>query len=205
MKALVAAVLSVCLGGAALPARSDAAQRTLFNGTIHIDYGQAYINSSTNFPDFEHSFFDCQRNGLAGAAIPGFIYLVNGIGSGYAKFRVELADREPPVDQLWEDIVEVSFEPSTKKSSLLEWAGERSYPLNLPARSYRVRYSSNGMDEARQAEGQSDEPIESHLLTFWPAPTATDRIVKSTSRQAAYWHEAWWKETGARRPGPDCP
>jgi hypothetical protein len=60
------------------------------------------------------------------------------------------------------------------------------------------------MDVAREAESLNlDRPIESHLLTFWPAPPAPDRVVRTTSRTAAYWQEAWW-ENGSRRQGQDC-
>lgn len=64
-------------------------------------------------------------------------------------------------------------------------------PLDLPARSYRVRFSAKRMDLANSVDSLPNDapPIDSYLLTFWPAPPAPDRIVKVTSRTAAQWHE----------------
>ena len=33
-----------------------------------------------------------------------------------------------------------------------------------------------------------EEVVDSYLLSFWPAPPMSDRIVKQTSDAAAYWH-----------------
>lgn len=74
-------------------------------------YSQAYVTSS-GLPERIDYPYEDQSNGLAGAAIPGFIFLTTGLHTGPVRFRAELLDRKPPLDQRWEDVVEVSFEPT---------------------------------------------------------------------------------------------
>jgi hypothetical protein len=193
MNTLVAMVLSLLLGVAVLPSRSDAARNWLFNGTIRVEYSQAYVTSSglpeTMFnPDDP---FEGQSNGLVGAAIPGFLLLTTGLHTGPVRFRAELVNKEPLLDPTWEDVVEVSFQPAGSGVALDQWGGHGVFPLDVPAGSYRVRYSAKRMDLANMVvDSQSDDarPIDSYLLTFWPAPPAPDRIVKVGSLTAAQWH-----------------
>ena len=54
---------------------------------------------------------------------------------------------------------------------------------------YPVWCSATGMQAAWDDVVDEGEPAQDcHLLQIWPALIATDRIVKQTSRAAAYWH-----------------
>lgn len=55
-----------------------------------------------------------------------------------------------------------------------------------------MRYCGWGMDAGHQSGPPMDgEPlVDRYLLQFWPAPPAPDEILKQTSAQAAYWHDA---------------
>ena len=46
--------------------------------------------------------------------------------------RVERHDREPEVDQRWEEMVEASLPVWSTGASLVQWAAAGSWPLNLP-------------------------------------------------------------------------
>ncbi len=163
--------------------------RTLFSGEVNVEYGQAYVCSDEDGYDLEGSFAG-QRAGLCGGAVPGHLFLLTGTHTGSVPITVELHETEPPLDaDAWEDIVEVSFRPRSDDTCLVEW-GDRWYPLPLSEASYRVRYQCRGMDEARNAVRDADEPVlEEYLLRFWPSPPVADRVVKETSRAAAHWHE----------------
>lgn len=174
------------------------AMRTLMSADVWVHYGQIYAGSGDEFPGLSESFGG-QQNGLCGAAIPGHLFLITGLHTGHVGFAVELHDKEPAVDDDWEEIVEVSFQP-TGKTALAQWGGEAHWPLDLPEGSYRVRYCGTWMDEANSPSVEKDAVIDRYLLQFWPSPPQPDRIVKQTSAVAAYWHG-----TAQHQPPPPTP
>jgi hypothetical protein len=163
----------------------------VFDGAFPVHYGQAYVLSvdGDDGPDFEACFAG-QRNGLLGAASPGRLWLTTGLHTGDVSLRVELHDREPPIDEAWEEIVEASFTPAGSSVGIHPWAEPLAIALDLPAVSHRARWCATGMDEAREQDTLLDDEalIDSYALLLWPAPPAPDRIVKQTSEVAAYWH-----------------
>ncbi|WP_275295678.1 hypothetical protein [Amycolatopsis sp. La24] len=162
--------------------------RVLMSGEVRVEYGQLYVRTWPDLPGFSECFGG-QRNGLCGAAVPGALSLVTGLSHGYVRFRAELHDEAPPVDETWEDIVEAPFRPRGE-TALVGLNGEKPWPLDLPATGYRVRYSGSRMDEAHRLgipEGEEFEP-DRYLLQFWPGPPEPDRVIKQTSAAAAYWH-----------------
>lgn len=170
-----------------------AAVRTLLSGDVWVHYGQIYVRSGQadrHAPDPElHEYFAGQQNGLCGGAVPGCLFLITGLHTGTVGFVVELHDQLPILDDSWEEIVEVSFQP-VGEASLISWAGEWQWPLELIETDYRVRYCARGMDAGHAADTRvDDEPeLDQYLLQFWPGPPGPDRVVKQTSAIAAYWH-----------------
>lgn len=163
--------------------------RTLMTGDVWVHYGQIYVQSETGWPGMAECFGG-QQNGLCGAAVPGYLFLTTGLHTGDVAFAVELYDKPPPVDETWEEIVEVSFHPGGK-AALVGWAGESTWPLDLIETDYRVRYCAARMDQghARDCRMDDEPEIDRYLLQFWPAPPAPDCVVKQTSEIAAYWHQ----------------
>lgn len=84
--------------------------RTLVNDAAWVHYGQIYVRSGEDYPDFEACFTD-QVNGLCGASKPGHLFMITGLHTGHVGFTVELHDELPPVDDSWQEVVEVSFRP----------------------------------------------------------------------------------------------
>ena len=88
-----------------------------------------------------------------------------------------MARGAPPVDDGWEEVVEVSFAPRSARVALVEWAGTASWPLELERVDYRVRYCATGMEAGRARDTllEGEPPLDRYLLQFWPArqsPTA---------------------------------
>jgi hypothetical protein len=170
-----------------------AAVRTLMRGDVWVHYGQIYVQSGYADPQVPPpelpECFAGQQNGLCGAAVPGCLFLITGLHTGTVGFVVELHDHPPALDDSWEEIVEVSFR-SAGEVSLLGWAGEWQWPLELIETDHRVRYCATGMDAGRAADTRADdEPqLDHYLLQLWPGPPEPDRVVKQTSAIAAYWH-----------------
>jgi hypothetical protein len=171
--------------------------RILFAGQLHVHYGQAYVTSRSDGSigiDMPEAFAG-QANGLCGAGCLGGLFLMTGLHTGHVGFAVELHDQAPPLDDAWQEVVEVSFKPAGSEAALVEWAGEAHWPLDLERVDYRVRYCASGMDEARSADTIADgEPeVDRHLLQLWPSPPQRDQVVRQTSNAAAYWHD--WART----------
>ena len=84
-------------------------------------------------------------------------------------------------------VVEVPFQP--RIADLMPASFQDAFGFGLPAvRSWRARYSPNGMDAAQTADTVpgTDPTIDRYLLELGPA--AADVVVRQTSDIAAYWH-----------------
>jgi hypothetical protein len=164
--------------------------RVLLDQQVSVEYGQLYVLSDEDSDrDLERAFAG-QVNGLCGAAIPGCMFLKTGLRFGTVGLRVELHEPEPPLDDSWEEAVEVSFACSSDHPWVAEWEGD-SYPIAVPAGEYRVRYCARGMQQGRDRDQLYDEdPVDFYLLQFWRGPVGADRVLRRTSEAAAYWHRA---------------
>jgi hypothetical protein len=129
-----------------------------------------------------------------GAVLRGLLFFLTGLHTGHVQLRVEVADAEPPLDDRWEECVEVTFEPEGQ-AGLFDWHGNLVCDLPLDERAYRVRYHASGMAAGDEADTilEDEEPRDAYLLLFWPAAPAPDRIIRQTSAQADYWHR--WAQT----------
>ncbi|OHV32832.1 MULTISPECIES: hypothetical protein [Pseudofrankia] len=168
------------------------AARTLFDGEIFVHYGQFYVESfESGWEGDLSAAFAGQRNGLCGAAFDGFLFLITGLHTGDVGLKVELREEAPLDEPAWEEAVEVSFRPVSPRVLLVQWAGEKSWPLDLDLRAtYRVRYSATAMDAAHAADtvATGAHTIDRYLLQFWLAAQAPDVVLRQTGTTAAYWH-----------------
>jgi hypothetical protein len=145
----------------------------LLERTVQIAYGQIYVESGLESGSGNlEACLRGQVNGLCGAAVPGSLILICGTHTGEVGFTVRRWSGEPAVEDGWDDVVEASWKPRSGNVVLAEWDG-KWYPLDLPERDYRVRYSCT------EDRG---------LLDFWPAAPASDAILRQTTAHAAYWH-----------------
>jgi hypothetical protein len=162
----------------------------IFDRPLHVHYGQAYLESSGNTEGMSlKGCFIGQANGLCGAASPGTLFLLTGLHTGCVNFTLDVLDSAPPLDESWEEIIEVSFTPRSDKTVLSEWGGESVCDVPLLQKSYRVRYCARDMDRGGEIDTIVDEdPVDSYALIFWQADPAPDVIIKQTSDCATYWH-----------------
>lgn len=156
--------------------------RTLLSDLVQVHYRQLYVESRPA-PDDQildpTACFEGRPSGSCGAAVPGLLYLTTGLHSGQVGFSIELHERPPPVNDGWEEIVEVSFTPASPRIALVGWGGGWAHPLDLDQVDHRVRYCGVGIEEARAADTHlDDEPLDWYLLRFWPAPPQPDRVLK---------------------------
>jgi hypothetical protein len=172
--------------------------KALFDGIVETDYGQfdlLWRNGLGFDGDFDR-FFAGQVNGLVGAGDPEGVYMHFGRRSGGSRVRIERCDAQPPLENQWEDIVEVSIAiPLGADPRWESWACDTSGPLGpIPAGTYRIRVSEKGRDEGHDSEF-ADGIVDSYLIQMWPAPPVPDAVIRVGSADAEYWH----KEIGGRR------
>jgi hypothetical protein len=172
--------------------------RTVFSGELWLSYAQMYVETD-EFADLNAdedadlaAAFAGQRNGLCGAVVPGRLWLITGLHTGTVPLTVQVHDEGvPPVEDGWEEVVEVSFTPAGMPVRLLGCMGDFAAQFVLgPGVSYRVRYCGSGLDAGRAADtrGEDEPVIDRYLLQFWPAPPAPDVVVRCSSEIAVYWH-----------------
>jgi hypothetical protein len=164
--------------------------KRLFEGSLWVHYGQAYIFAGSDLIcDFDAAFRG-QSNGICGAACPNTLFLITGLHTGRVNFTVEFCDDQPPLDPVWEDVVEVSF-TAIETPVLEEWGAQASYPLDLAPKTYRARYAGRGMDAAHAVDSvaEGEQPVDTYQLSFWPAAKAVpDCVIRQSSQTAAYWN-----------------
>jgi hypothetical protein len=161
----------------------------VFEGLVNTAYAQLYLTTGqAEIPNPDDAFVG-QANGLSGATTPGAVFLITATHTGAIPVRIVLLDDEPAPGE-WEEIVDVSLVPDRQDASFSGWAGDPSATFELPAGSYRVRWSGRGMDAARDMTATEMEPaLDAYELALWPAAIALDRIVRRTSAAAGYWHD----------------
>jgi hypothetical protein len=128
--------------------------------------------------------FRGQTNGLLGAGQPGMLFVLAGLHTGSVALTVDVVEREPQLDDQWEECIEVSFVPTATDVGLVDWDRQLVCQLPLQMRDYRVRYTARGMDRGNAADTitEDEQPVDSYGLWFWPASPAPDRILTQTSQ-----------------------
>ena len=162
--------------------------RTLFDGDVPVHYGFLHLRADGDDDPDLTAARGGQANGLCGAAVPGGLALTTGTHTGAVPVRAELHDSEPPLEERWEDVVEVPLELAAGEYLLTAFAWGEEIGT-IPAGSYRARWCANRMDEGYDGARLDDDPeTDRYLLQLWPAPPAPDAVVRQGSDCAAYWH-----------------
>lgn len=177
----------------------DSKGKVLFDQVVQTDYGILDLvwDEQGGWDGDEERFFAGQVNGYVGAADAHGVFITLARRWGGSAVRIVVHDDEPEADlEAWEDVVEVSsVVPEGAAPRWAAFADMGGGDLDLPAGSYRIRVNCHGRDQASSGMFDDDsEPVDRYLIEMWPAPVASDEILKETSREAAYWN-------GNRAPG----
>ena len=117
--------------------------------------------------------------------------LVTGTQTGHLTFRVLSFEPEPPLSESWEEFVEVPISVHDDAQST-EWSESVGYQRDLKPRWYRARYCAIEMDAKHEWDGEmTAAPSEHYRLSFWPTDQSPEPILRCTTRNAEYWHQAF--------------
>jgi TonB family protein len=177
--------------------------KRLFTGKVRVHYWQMYFQGVADDMLGMKECFVGQVNGLCGARMRKVLFLTTGLHTGCVNVTVDFWDGEPPLEDSWEEAVEVSFiVHDPERTGIVEWGAEGWHPIDLRRGRYRVRYCARNMDAARRKDTllcDREEPIDEYSLSFWFAPGAPDRVIRQTSETAAHCHQ--WAERISRESG----
>jgi hypothetical protein len=138
----------------------------IFDGQLFVHYGQAYVCALDTTGEGLEGSFHGQSNGLCGAALPGMLFLVTGLHTGYVGLVVDVLNERPELDSTWEEIVEASFSVGESPIVLEDWNGETVTSIPLSSGSYRARYCAKSMDKGHEVDTilKNEESVDFYSL-----------------------------------------
>jgi hypothetical protein len=162
---------------------------------LHVNYRQAYLADGYDDFPFPDSFPKDHPEHPVGIIRmeDSKALLITGLYSGPVGFSATVSGEDPGADtDGYEDIVEISYWALSERLRIAEWGGEGDHALpELPSGPgwYRLRYHAVKMDEGAgvNMSAPEDAVVDRYLLQVWPQPESPPRVVKSTSRNFAYW------------------
>src|SRR5688500_15705103 len=106
----------------------------LLDQPIRVTYSQVWVYPGEVLFDGDYDMgkvFEGQINGLCGAAQPGVRELITRTHTGTIPFRVEVHTSAPPLAEKWEEVVEVSFSPTSEEVGFAGLDSSDPYTLDL--------------------------------------------------------------------------
>lgn len=165
---------------------------TLFDGELNTSFSQIYVESQlgpgepcAEYGILEH--FAGQSNGLCGGALTGRLCLMTAKHTGRVPLVAELHSAEPPLDEQWEDAVELSFQVDPWRVAIVPLLTNECFPLPLPRGHYRLRCCARGL--IAEWDTRPREVEERYLLQFWRSTgRRPDQVLRVGSAHARHQH-----------------
>lgn len=96
--------------------------KRLFAGKVNVHYSAMYFQGAADSMHGMKECFEGQMNGLCGARMRDLLFLRTGLHTGCVNVTVDFWDREPPLEDSWEEAVEVSFVVNDAEwTGIVEW------------------------------------------------------------------------------------
>lgn len=178
----------------ALPAATNGV-RVLYDDAWLVEEGQWWLGSAEAYfdrgdvPTFRR-VLESVNSGSVSITIPA--------ADGRYRTRVELSEVAPPVADWCEDVAEASLEVAAGARAVTMGSFEtfRDLPVQGPGW-YRVRYCAEKQDRAAAEDAFVGEDHATytgrHLIQVWPAPRASDRVLREGSTWVRRLHAGRWR------------
>ena len=127
--------------------------------------------------------------GFLGMRSPWSATVLCGTHNGPIRLTVEVHDSPVATDQSqwtkidaeWSEIIETAFQVRSGKVTFIQLFGETITEVELlPIGAWRVRAHAKGRDEGHAERSDmpvTEDPIEEHLIQFWPGPDHGDVVI----------------------------
>jgi hypothetical protein len=154
--------------------------RSSWTGLVPADFGTYTVADqdmayAEGLPRNDEAFTLAAVNGFIGLGAPWAALLICGTRYGPVRLTVEAHDSQPDVEGEWSEVVECEFVSASGTLVVIDWNNQDVATLEgvLVPGPWGLRACARGRDEGNSREGtidMDDEPVEDHLLQFWPGP-----------------------------------
>ena len=147
---------------------------------VTTDYGMYFFADEWSPPGEEIVFEDDmglsvgRLTGFLGMRTPWSAIVLCGARFGPIRLTIEVHDSRVEFDyDEWSEVIEVEFRSRSGDLGVRKWDSEPVTTLEglLPPGRWCLRACARGRDEATDAYAPDAEPVEEHLLQFWPGPS----------------------------------
>lgn len=152
--------------------------RSTWTGLVPADFGSYSVADqdmayAEGLPRDDDSFTLATVNGFIGQGAPWAAVIL--CGTRYAPVRLTIEAHDSPVDLegQWSEVIECEFVSHSGTLVVIDWNNQEVATLEgfLTPGPWGLRARARGRDEGHDLIGEMpDEPLEAHLLQFWPGP-----------------------------------
>lgn len=151
--------------------------RWTWTGTVPADFGTYTVFDPAPAWDEglpTNSFDRATENGFIGQGAPWAALIICGTRYGPVRLTVEVHDSPVDLEGEWSEVVECEFVSASGTLVVIDWNNldVATFEGVLAPGPWGLRACARGRDEGHDWIGEipEDEPLEVHLLQFWPGP-----------------------------------
>lgn len=168
-----------------------------YEAIVGASFSQFYLRSK----DASDDALEFGNGPIAYVVDPGEIMLTSPIQDATLAVKIRIFHERPkPLDDEWNDVVEISFRAGDS-TAVTGWEqGEHDLPLPLvPGATYRLRYAIANIDQPveRHVEvGEVEQPFADMVrIDLWQAELAKAELMVQRTRGGRYWVISHWLDT----------
>ena len=131
-------------------------------------WGMYSIGEPGGMPDPDDPSTLRQPHKLINLRSPHWLMVRTGTKEGPVRLTIEVHDQQPAeVSEEWE-VVEVGLDVRTDELFVADWNGELIDSVAMSEGPWCLRICVKGFNEGAAYQWQPSNPVEEHLLQFWP-------------------------------------
>lgn len=152
--------------------------RSTWTGLVPADFGTYTVCDPApaydeGLPRNDEALTLAAANGFIGLGAPWAALLICGTHYNPVRLTIEAHDSPVDLEGQWSEVIECEFVSHSGTLVVIEWNNQEVATLEgfLTPGPWGLRACARGRDEGHDLIGEMpDEPLEAHLLQFWPGP-----------------------------------